>query len=175
MNRLVMDMLNLSKYEEHERSDTQTDVSLKAITREVFETLRPSADERGVSLLFQGDDVSFLSGREDMRQLIKNLVENAIQYNERGGHVSVSVEEKEEWLRIEVTDDGIGIPEDDRKRIFERFYRVDKARSKKTGGTGLGLSIVKHIVLGYGGTIDLVSEEGQGTSVTVFLPIDKHM
>lgn len=175
MNRLVMDMLNLSKYEEHDLPESETDVSVKTVANDVLDTLMPLAEKQAISLHFQAEAVTYHAKKEDLRQLIKNLVENAIQYNEQGGHVWVSLSGEDDHVTIEVADDGIGIPKNDRNRIFERFYRVDKARSKKTGGTGLGLSIVKHIVLSYHGKIDLSSEEGQGTSIIVSLPKKKHM
>jgi two-component system phosphate regulon sensor histidine kinase PhoR len=97
-------------------------------------------------------------------------VDNSIKYNTPGGHVKITVSALQNGARVEVADDGIGISEADRERVFERFYRVDKSRSKATGGTGLGLSIVKHIVSMHSGTLDISSALGEGTVITVFLP-----
>ena len=102
-----------------------------------------------------------------LRELFLNLMENGIKYNQPGGRVDVTVKEKDGWVTITVKDTGIGIPEESQERVFERFYRVDKGRDRKTGGTGLGLSIVKHIVLLYGGSIHLESASGKGTTITV--------
>ena len=115
--------------------------------------------------------------KQQMEELLYNLCDNAIRYNVRGGNVKVSVEtcrEKEKTMaRLVVKDTGIGIPPEHQGRIFERFYRVDKSRSKQTGGTGLGLAIVKHIVAQSGGSIRLKSEVGRGTEITVLLPVKK--
>lgn len=108
--------------------------------------------------------------RRMIEDLLYNLVDNAIKYNKLGGRVSVNIYSKDSWAIIKVSDTGIGIPSEDQTRIFERFYRVDKSRSKKVGGTGLGLSIVKHIVEFHDGKIHLSSVEGEGTTIEVHLP-----
>jgi two-component system phosphate regulon sensor histidine kinase PhoR len=100
-------------------------------------------------------------------------MDNSIKYNKPGGKVVTSVTALEDGARIEVSDNGIGISEADRERVFERFYRVDKSRSKETGGTGLGLSIVKHIVELHGGALEIESELGKGTKITVTLPYNQ--
>jgi len=106
-----------------------------------------------------------------LEQMLVNLLDNAVKYTDRG-EITVSVAVQDKRVRIQVRDTGIGIPKEDIPRIFERFYVVDKSRSRKSGGTGLGLSIVKHIVLLHHGTIDIESALGKGTSVTVTLPTD---
>ena len=106
-----------------------------------------------------------------LEQMLVNLLDNAVKYTDRGG-ITVSVAVHDKRVRIQVRDTGIGIPKEDIPRIFERFYVVDKSRSRKSGSTGLGLSIVKHIVLLHRGTIDIESALGKGTSVTVTLPTD---
>ena len=106
-----------------------------------------------------------IRGNKDMiRELIDNLVQNAIRYNKEGGHVEVFAGMVDGKPRLEVTDDGIGIPKDQQDRVFERFYRVDKSRSKETGGTGLGLAIVKHIIEAHNQTINVRSTMGVGTT-----------
>ena len=100
-------------------------------------------------------------------ELVKNLMENAVRYNEDGGHVFVSVDEKSDKVTLKVKDDGIGIDEENQSRIFERFYRVNKSRSRETGGTGLGLSIVKHVAELYDAKLTLSSTLGAGTEITV--------
>lgn len=106
-----------------------------------------------------------------MTELVINLVDNAIKYNRPGGSVLVKVNESQGWCNISVKDDGIGIPEEHHGRIFERFYRVDKSRSKVSGGTGLGLAIVKHIAAFHHGTINLFSRPGEGTEIIVKIPV----
>ncbi|MBR6261435.1 MAG: hypothetical protein IKR24_07910, partial [Erysipelotrichaceae bacterium] len=99
--------------------------------------------------------------------LVENLIQNAIRYNVEGGTIFVSLKNVGEEVKLTVKDSGIGIPEKDQAKVFERFYRVDKSRSKKTGGTGLGLAIVKHIAEIHGAVIDLQSKEKEGTAITV--------
>ena len=108
--------------------------------------------------------------RLKLNQILYNLTDNAIKYTPEGGHIGIMLTEENGSLVWRVRDDGIGIPEEDQKHIFERFYRVDKARSRETGGTGLGLSIVKQLVAAHGGTISVYSETGKGTEFTVVLP-----
>jgi two-component system phosphate regulon sensor histidine kinase PhoR len=108
-----------------------------------------------------------------MQELINNLCDNAIRYNKPGGTVKVTVDHDDEKVWLRVADTGIGIPKEHQKRIFERFYRVDKSRSRATGGIGLGLAIVKHIVQGMNGEIQLESELDVGTTITVLLPKQK--
>ena len=105
-----------------------------------------------------------------LEQILGNLLDNAVKYTRPGGRIDVSVEGGDGLVKIRVSDDGIGIPEGDLGRIFERFYRVDKARSRELGGTGLGLSIVKHLVQSLGGEISVESELGKGSSFTLTLP-----
>ncbi len=120
-----------------------------------------------MSLRISGDAAQVPVAPSRLRELFTNLMENGIKYNEPGGRVDVTVKKKDGWVTITVKDTGIGIPKECQERVFERFYRVDKGRDRKTGGTGLGLSIVKHIVLLYGGTIRLESAPGKGTTMTV--------
>jgi two-component system phosphate regulon sensor histidine kinase PhoR len=105
-----------------------------------------------------------------MYELFFNLVDNAIKYNKPGGEVNVDIKNTEERIEITVSDTGIGIPKKSQSRVFERFYRVDKSRSKKKGGTGLGLAIVKHIVRIHDGQVSLESRENEGTTITVTFP-----
>jgi signal transduction histidine kinase len=107
----------------------------------------------------------------DLGLLVRNLVENAVQYTRPGGSVAVSVETEDGHAVLQVRDTGIGIPLREQARVFERFYRVDRARSRETGGTGLGLSIVKHVAENHGGRVSLRSELGRGSTFTVRLPL----
>lgn len=170
MSRIVDDLLDLSRIE-FGGSDEWDDVDLAKVLVEVVSTNQHAAKRQGLGLSLTGS--AELQVRGDRGQLISvfsNLVDNAIKYSESGGIVSVAGSVNGEEILVSVTDYGIGIADRDQKRIFERFYRVDKARSRATGGTGLGLSIVRHIVLEHGGTIDLRSEEGVGSTFTVRLP-----
>jgi len=108
-----------------------------------------------------------------MEELLYNLVDNAIRYNRRGGQVFVNVDKTENEVCLEVKDTGIGIAEKHQERIFERFYRVDKSRSKSTGGTGLGLAIVRHIAVCHNARIELISKLGEGTKISVYFPVGK--
>ena len=110
--------------------------------------------------------------RQRLEQVVTNILGNAIKYTPDGGHIAVTGGGSGRSVWVEVTDDGIGIPEKDRDRIFDRFYRVDKARSRESGGTGLGLSIAKEIVERHHGSLRLVPREGRGTTIRLVLPVD---
>jgi two-component system phosphate regulon sensor histidine kinase PhoR len=171
MNNLVSDMLDLSKYEQGVLARPATTIDLADVCREVVAALAPLADERKITIQTKLVPASFVADHEHMTQLVRNLVDNAVKYGIEGGHVTVALRKSDAEVELTVADDGIGIPKADQARVFERFYRVDKARSKKTGGTGLGLAIVKHLALAYQGRIALESELGKGTKITVSLPI----
>ena len=133
--------------------------------------LAPLAREAGVTVQTDlGEDCIARCDPEDVSQIFRNLLENAIKYNVPGGTVTVSTRQAEDVILLEVADTGLGIPEEARERIFQRFYRVDKARSRAAGGTGLGLSIVQDAVRLHGGTVDVRDREGGGTIFTVTLP-----
>ena len=170
MSRIVDDLLDLSRVE-FGGTDEWTDIDLATVLVEVVSTNQYAAKRQGLGLSLTGSAELLVRGdRSQLISVFSNLVDNAIKYSEIGGIVNVSSTIKGEEIMVSVTDHGIGIAERDQKRIFERFYRVDKARSRATGGTGLGLSIVRHIVLEHGGAIDIKSEEGVGSTFTVRLP-----
>ncbi len=171
MNNLVMDMLVLSEYENKNQTTNKSKQSIKKVAEEAIKNLEVLAKENNISIHKKLTEEEVFISYEEIYQLLKNIIENAIKYGKKNGDVWVSIDIVENNLLIEIKDDGIGIPKVDQSRIFERFYRVDKARSKSTGGTGLGLSIVKHIVLNYNGSIELESEEGLGTKVSIYLPM----
>ena len=110
--------------------------------------------------------------RTQLLSLVRNLVENGVKYSDDGDTVRLSVTGRGEEVEVRVSDEGIGIPKDDHSRVFERFYRVDRARARDTGGSGLGLSIVRNVVQRHGGSVELHSREGEGTTVTVRLPLE---
>lgn len=160
---LINDILKLSELDaSKERKSDFVSVDLYEMAAHCVDTLRPVAEQQEITLSLKGASFCLQADPELMEELIYNLCDNAIRYNKPGGHVWVTVTD-----RLIVQDDGIGIPPKFQKRIFERFFRVDKSRSKKTGGTGLGLAIVKHIVEVHQGTILLDSDEGIGTSIYI--------
>ncbi|MEX2420751.1 MAG: ATP-binding protein, partial [Actinomycetota bacterium] len=147
-------------------------VELAELVRLTVAELVPRAEAREVTLSVAAPDRAIVAGVEgDLEVIVKNLVSNAIQYNQPSGTVEVSIEERDGFQVLPVADTGLGIPQQDLTRIFERFYRVDAARSRETGGTGLGLSIVRHAVERHGGNIRVDSLLGEGTTFTVTLPI----
>lgn len=169
LQKLTDDLLQLSDIESAGMNEA-TPTPLGEIVENVTETLLPEANARGITL-YRRIDPDLLVHAEARRlyQLMKNLMENAVKYNREGGSVNVSAGREHGQVIIRVQDTGIGIPAEHLERIFERFYRVDKGRSRELGGTGLGLSIVKHIVNLYGGTLQVMSEPGVGTTFTVCL------
>ena len=162
---LINDMLDLSKLESG-RPLSPVTVDLAATAREVAESLAPLANEKKVSVSVSGEGKAVLE-REHAVELLKNLTENGIRYNNAGGHVSVIIAEEDDSVSMTVKDDGIGIEEEHLGRICERFYRVNKSRSRETGGTGLGLSIVKHICEIYGADLSITSKIGVGTDIMI--------
>ncbi len=173
MTRLVKDLLVLSSLErEDQLNNTEFDIS--ALVRDVVETLELVVKDQGHRLSFklagpfQG---LFYGDRDRIEQLLYNIISNAIKYTPNGGKITVSAEQRFNSVTIKVKDNGIGIPEKDLGRLFERFYRVDKARSREKGGTGLGLAISKSIVDAHGGTISIASVVNEGTEVTIKLPM----
>jgi two-component system phosphate regulon sensor histidine kinase PhoR len=142
-------------------------------TNEVIKDLETSAYSQQVTIDSEVEDKDIMFVPLHYHQLLTNLVSNAINYNHPGGKVEIEVKVVNNNLNISVEDTGVGISPENQQRVFERFYRVDSGRSKKTGGTGLGLAIVKHIVKYHQGNIDLVSKEGVGSQFTICLPL-KH-
>ncbi len=172
LQKLTDDILQLSEIENGERDVDAEAASVEETVERVMEALRPEAGRRRVSFQTELEDgLQVNASPRRFHQLMKNLMENAMKYNREGGRVTVSARRERGVAAIRVEDTGIGIPEKDIGRIFERFYRVDKGRSRELGGTGLGLSIVKHIVGLYGGDIRVESREGVGTTFTVRLPL----
>ena len=171
--RIVSDLLDLSRLESG--SELDETVALDAVVRDESERFEDPAAEAGVSLDVDAAAVPRVRGSgRDLALLVRNLVDNAIRYSRPGGRVEIAVGSHDGEVVLSVHDTGIGIPSRDLPRVFERFYRVDRARSRETGGTGLGLSIVKHVVENHGGTVDVSSELGQGTRFEVRLPALAH-
>lgn len=177
LQNLINDMLSLSEIESSDEDSSARMCNLKSIIKKTADSLNPQAKKRGVSVSVKGDSkIEIIAGESRIRQLFGNLIDNAIKYNKEGGAVTVEIKKEEDFAAVSVSDTGIGIPEKHMERIFERFYRVDKSRSREIGGTGLGLSIVKHLVHLYNGEIILSSVEGEGCVFTVKIPLpnDSH-
>ena len=168
--RLVDDIIHLSRLDEGGAGLERGKVELLGLARSVRERLLPTAQRGGVSLEVSGEEQTIEGIHSLVEEMIYNLLDNAIKYNRSGGTASVEVSHQGNWAVVTVTDTGIGIPEEDRSRVFERFYRVDKSHSKEIGGTGLGLSIVKHAAALHGGTVELESTPGKGTTVRLRFP-----
>jgi two-component system phosphate regulon sensor histidine kinase PhoR len=169
--RLIDDIIRLSQIESQGVPRTREQAALDQIAREMLAHLEPVAQQKKVTLESHLEPVTLVASGAYMEELLYNLLDNAIKYNKEGGSVTLTLEKLPKEARITVADTGIGMEAVHLDRIFERFYRVDKSRSKQTGGTGLGLSIVKHIVENYGGTIAVESTPDQGTTFTVHLPL----
>ncbi|MNI15319.1 Alkaline phosphatase synthesis sensor protein PhoR [compost metagenome] len=177
LNRLIGDILELSKIESKRALLEYAPVDLKELFDSINEVLLPAASKKSIQMQQDIKEHLYIEGDEDrLRQIFMNLLSNAISYTLEGGRVKVEAKivysgDEDEKIQITVSDTGMGIPKKDLPRIFERFYRVDKARSRSSGGTGLGLSIVKHLVELHHGTIRVESKIGEGSAFTVELPI----
>jgi two-component system phosphate regulon sensor histidine kinase PhoR len=170
LSRIVSDLLDLSRLEGH--TGEFAVVRLDLLVPPEAERLRTRARDAGLGLdVHVPSPVTVRGSAQDLGLMLRNLVENAIQYTRPGGRVSVGLGSVDGWAELTVQDTGLGIPAKDQARIFERFYRVDRARSRETGGTGLGLSIVKHVAENHGGSVAVRSGLGQGSTFTVKLPL----
>jgi two-component system phosphate regulon sensor histidine kinase PhoR len=171
LGALIEDLLQLSRIESRELELDLAPVDVAALAAGTLRDLEPRLAERRLSARVEGAGAPpARADRRSLEQILLNLLDNAVKYTEPGGAITVRVESRGAQVRVEVEDTGIGIPRADLPRIFERFYRVDKARSRELGGTGLGLSIVKHLVQAQGGEVDVESELGRGTRVSFTLP-----
>ncbi len=173
LNSLIEDLLILSEIEKKETIANPEKINIFHSTRNIMEMLNGVAKARNISLLFNCEEsLPTLLGSEGwFKQMVVNLVDNAIKYTNEGGEVRVNVTHENNHIILSIKDNGVGISEEHLSRLFERFYRVDKARSRSIGGTGLGLAIVKHVVKSFSGTIDVKSEFGKGTEFIVMLPL----
>ncbi len=167
---LINDIIRLSELDDSDGQVDMEQLNLYELAKNCVSMMEISADKHRVKLTLRGQDCYVRGNRQMVEELLYNLCDNAIRYNNAGGRVEVEVYPEETGSVLSVRDTGIGIPQEHQKRVFERFYRVDKSRSKSTGGTGLGLAIVKHIVVRHNALIDLVSKEGEGTTIKVVFP-----
>lgn len=172
LHRLIRDILQLTKIEQHRIPLLFTEIDMIDVVRKTVATLQDTAQKKQIRLLVPQASQSIMieAEKDRIQQIILNLVANAITHTSEGGTVQVDVLEQDAAVALIVRDNGAGIPKQDLERIFERFYRVDKARARHSGGTGLGLAIVKHLVDSHHGNIEVHSEEGEGTAFTITLP-----
>ena len=164
---LINDIIQLSQLDGGKKQMEYVNLDLFALAEECVSMLALNAQKQNVSMQVQGKCSMVMADKQLMEELVYNLCDNAIRYNNRGGSVTVTVGQECGHTYLVVKDTGIGISKQNQERVFERFYRVDKSRSKATGGTGLGLAIVKHIVAQHGAKLSLESEEGKGTEIRV--------
>ena len=168
---LIEDIIRLSELDEGAAVPMEA-VDLLSVAKDAADTLQESANKKNVTLVLEGESVRVQGVPRLIYEIAYNLCDNAIRYNREGGHVSVRVQPENGYALLEVADDGIGIPEEHQRRVFERFYRVDKSHSRASGGTGLGLSIVKHAAALHHAEIELKSEVGKGTTIAVRFPME---
>jgi two-component system phosphate regulon sensor histidine kinase PhoR len=174
MQNLVEDLLTLTKLESGRERLNLSEFKLRELVEEVYDSLEQEFVKREVSFEnLVSEDFKMFADRQKFFLLLRNLIDNAVKYNKKGGKVRVLAKKEGNKQILEVEDTGIGIPPEHVPFIFERFYRVDKGRSKEMGGTGLGLSIVKHIVFLHGGEIKVHSKPGEGSRFSVIIPIYK--
>lgn len=171
---LINDIIEISALDEGAGNYKTEAQSLKKIADEVISSLLPIAEKRGIKTKIQADGDGIINGsKEILYEMIYNLCDNAIKYNKENGNVTVCITESSDKVLLSVEDTGIGIPDADKDRVFERFYRVDKSHSREIGGTGLGLSIVKHGAIFHGASISLDSTLDKGTKITLSFPKQK--
>ena len=171
--KIIDDLLAMVKMDKSEAELNLSQVDIVVLVKQILKRLRPIANRRNVELILESiREVAADIDEMKLSLAISNLVENAIKYNSAGGWVRVTVDADHKFFYVKVADSGIGIPEEEQDRIFERFYRVDKARSRETGGSGLGLAITRRVILMHKGAIKLTSKEGEGSVFTLRIPLN---
>jgi two-component system sensor histidine kinase VicK len=172
MSRLVSDLLQLSRLDYQKTRWVKEPISLVKIVEDVITKLAVTIKQKNMEVYqtFEDGFPMILGDRDRIEQVILNVIGNAVKYTPEGGRIRIKGSSENRRAVLSISDNGIGIPEEDLPRVFERFYRVDKARSRDLGGTGLGLSIAKQIIEAHDGTIAIDSRYGEGTTVTITLP-----
>ena len=171
---IVNDLLTLTRMDSQDAALHLTELDLTVLVEETIHTLRPVSDKAGQQIIAElAPDVMITGDQSKILQIVYNLTDNAIKYTPEGGEIRIALALQGKFAQLTIADNGIGIPPEDLPHIFDRFYRVDKARSRATGGTGLGLSIVRQLVLLHDGDITVTSENGKGSTFTVLLPLRK--
>lgn len=173
LSRLIDELLNLSKIESQMEVPDLQNIVMKDLIDKAVAVLKPRANKKNIAIIVEVDDnLPVVQGDPDMiNQVFLNLIENAICYTQNGGTVNIRTFLDDDQIKVVVQDNGIGIPPENLSRVFERFYRVDKARSRELGGTGLGLSIVKHIIEAHKGSVEVESKVGVGSTFSFSLPL----
>lgn len=173
LQTLILDLLRLARIESDDVAFEIRAVDVGEVISECVEDRTDLAASKGLSLVMEPPPTTVLANAESegLRTILSNLIDNGLNYTPAGGRVAVAWSIENGQVRIAVTDTGVGIPKEHQHRVFERFYRVDRARSRELGGTGLGLSIVKHLAQAFGGRVELESEQGRGSTFTVWLPV----
>jgi two-component system sensor histidine kinase SenX3 len=175
LTRLVQQIIDLSRLQNDTASDDPAVVKVAELIAEATEHSQTEAERKDIGIAISlGHDLYVRGDRAQLHAAVSNLVENAVRYSPDGSKVTVSAVEDDEAVRISIADRGVGISTEELDRIFERFYRVDPARARNTGGTGLGLSIVKHVAASHGGSVEVWSEPGSGSTFTLVLPAWTH-
>jgi two-component system sensor histidine kinase SenX3 len=175
LTRLVQQIIDLSRLQNDTASDDPVVVKVAELVAEAAEHSATEAERKNIDVAVSLHDELFVQGdRAQLYAAVSNLVENAVRYSQNDSRVSVSATGDGDTVRISVADRGVGIAKEELDRIFERFYRVDPARARNTGGTGLGLSIVKHVAASHGGSVEVWSEPGSGSTFTLVLPAWSH-
>ncbi|HWH25200.1 MAG TPA: ATP-binding protein [Pseudolysinimonas sp.] len=173
--RITAEIIELSRLQAGDPLSTASLVSIDAVITQSLDRNRVAADSHRIALVSSGKSKAEVYGNEqNLVTAVHNLVSNAVQYSPDGSRVGVGVSSVDGVVEITVTDQGVGIPEAERERVFERFFRVDAARSRNTGGSGLGLSIVKHVIQNHGGDVRVWSQQGRGSTFTIRLPEASH-
>ena len=167
---MVNDIIRISQLDEGLLPYEKEEIDLYEAAKETIEHLDAAAKQRGISVRLAGEHLKIHSVRTILQEVLFNLCDNAIKYNKENGSVRVTVRKEDGHVCVTVKDTGIGIPQEDQERVFERFYRVDKSHSREIGGTGLGLSIVKHGAASMGAFISMESVLGEGTAITLTFP-----
>ena len=172
LSSIVESLMTMSKADFSQQEVQVEEVRLKDLIAELYEDGLIIALKKDIGVeLRKNEDVVIIGDRLRLHQLLLNLLDNAIKYTPEHGHVSVASERQNGFVRVQVQDTGVGIPREELKKVFDRFYRVDKARSREMGGSGLGLAIAKWIAELHRGHIDVESEVGKGSTFTVYLPL----
>jgi heavy metal sensor kinase len=171
MTRIVRNLLTLARFDEGTIQLLRKPINLGALAHEAAESLLMLGRERGVDITVEGDDIVVLTDPEYIRLVLVNLIENAVKHSGAGTSVSVVLDTAGNEARLSITDTGPGIPEEEQPHVFDRFYRVDRARSKKSGGSGLGLAIAREIVEAHDGRVELKSRPGHGSTFSIILPV----
>ena len=173
MTQIINDLLSMVKLDKNSANMIVAAVSINELIEQLLRRLRPIAEKRNIELIYE----SYRPVVADVDEVklsiaLNNLIENAIKYNYDGGWVRVTLNADHKFFYVKIQDSGVGIPEDVQDKVFERFYRVDKARSRETGGTGLGLALTRSAILLHRGSIKLYSKEKEGTTFTVRIPLN---